>query len=80
MRAHQIVTRTVITIRTGTSILEAANLMLREHIGGLPVVDETGKLIGRRFYSPRRNQDAEKARPMAHNPCGSWQVRVRFPA
>jgi hypothetical protein len=35
MRAHQIVTRTVITVRTGTSILEAANLMLREHIGGL---------------------------------------------
>lgn len=46
MRAHQIMTRRVITVRPETPILEAANLMLREHIGGLPVVSETGKLIG----------------------------------
>ncbi|MFH1346399.1 MAG: CBS domain-containing protein [Pseudomonadota bacterium] len=46
MRAHQIMTRKVITVRAETSILEAANTMLREHISGLPVVDEAGKLIG----------------------------------
>ncbi|QWG19299.1 CBS domain-containing protein [Bradyrhizobium sediminis] len=46
MRAHQIMTRRVITVRPETPILEAANLMLREHIGGLPVTSETGKLIG----------------------------------
>lgn len=46
MRAHQIMTRRVITVRPETPILEAANSMLREHIGGLPVVSEAGKLIG----------------------------------
>lgn len=46
MRAHQIMKRRVITVTAETSILEAANLMLREHIGGLPVVGEAGELIG----------------------------------
>ena len=46
MRAHQIMTRRVITVKADTAILEAANLMLQHHISGLPVVDETGKLIG----------------------------------
>ena len=46
MRAHQIMKRRVITVTAETSILEAANLMLREHSGGLPVVGEAGELIG----------------------------------
>ena len=46
MRAHQIMTRKVTTVKAETPILEAANLMLQQHISGLPVVDETGKLIG----------------------------------
>ncbi len=46
MRAHQIMTRKVITVGPDTSIVEAANTMLQHHIGGLPVVDATGKLIG----------------------------------
>jgi CBS domain-containing protein len=46
MRAHQIMTHRVITVREETPMLEAANLMLREHIGGLPVVSEAGKLVG----------------------------------
>ena len=46
MRAHQIMTRKVITVKADTSILEAANLMLQHHISGLPVVDETGRLLG----------------------------------
>ena len=45
MRAHQIMTRRVTIVRTETFILEAANLMLRSHIGGLPV-SETSKLMG----------------------------------
>jgi CBS domain-containing protein len=39
-------TRRVITVATGASIAEAANTMLQNHISGLPVVDETGKLVG----------------------------------
>jgi CBS domain-containing protein len=46
MRAHQVMTRQVITVATGTSIVEAANTMLQNHIGGLPVVDQAGKLVG----------------------------------
>ena len=46
MRAHQIMTRKVTTVKADTPILEAANLMLHQHISGLPVVDETGRLIG----------------------------------
>ena len=46
MRAHQIMTRKLITVQADTPILEAANLMLQHHISGLPVVDDTGRLIG----------------------------------
>lgn len=47
MRVHQIMTRKVITVKADTSIRDAANLMLQNHISGLPVVDEAGRLIGR---------------------------------
>src|ERR1700738_948750 len=46
MRAHQIMTRPVITVTPETPIVEAANTMLRRHVSGLPVVDATGKLVG----------------------------------
>ncbi len=46
MRAHQIMTRQVITVATGAAVLEAANIMLQKHISGLPVVNEAGKLVG----------------------------------
>jgi len=46
MRAHQIMTRPVFTVLPNATILEAANLMLRRHVSGLPVVDAAGKLVG----------------------------------
>jgi CBS domain-containing protein len=46
MRAHQIMSRPVITVTPDTTIVEAANTMLQKHISGLPVVDATGKLVG----------------------------------
>ncbi|MFH1340939.1 MAG: CBS domain-containing protein [Pseudomonadota bacterium] len=46
MRAHQVMTRKVVTVKADTPILEAANLMLQRRISGLPVVDDTGRLIG----------------------------------
>jgi CBS domain-containing protein len=46
MRAHQIMTRPVITVTPETTVLEAANTMLQKHISGLPVVDAAGKLVG----------------------------------
>ena len=46
MRAHQIMTRSVITVTPETTIVDAAKTMLRRHISGLPVVDTAGKLVG----------------------------------
>jgi CBS domain-containing protein len=46
MRAHQIMTRPVVTVSPDTRIVEAANIMLQRHISGLPVVDAAGKLVG----------------------------------
>jgi CBS domain-containing protein len=46
MRAHQIMTKPVTTIEPDATIVEAANIMLRRHISGLPVVDATGTLVG----------------------------------
>lgn len=46
MRAHQIMTRPVITVRPETTIAEAANIMLQRHVSGLPVIDAAGKLLG----------------------------------
>jgi CBS domain-containing protein len=46
MRAHQIMTRPVLTVLPEATIAEAANIMLQRHISGLPVVDAAGKLVG----------------------------------
>lgn len=46
MRAHQIMTRNVVTVRPETTIVDAAGTMLKQHISGLPVIDDDGKLVG----------------------------------
>jgi CBS domain-containing protein len=46
MRAHHIMTKDVITVTPHTSIEDAAGIMLRTHISGLPVLDDAGKLVG----------------------------------
>ncbi|HLX15626.1 MAG TPA: CBS domain-containing protein [Bradyrhizobium sp.] len=46
MRAHQIMTRPVISVTPETTIVEAANTMLQKHVSGLPVLDANGKLVG----------------------------------
>ena len=46
MRAHQIMSRPVITVTPETTIVEAANAMLQRHVSGLPVVDAAGRLVG----------------------------------
>jgi CBS domain-containing protein len=46
MRAHQVMTRPVVTVSSETTIVEAANTMLQRHVSGLPVVDAAGKLVG----------------------------------
>jgi CBS domain-containing protein len=46
MRAHQVMTKNVITVTPETSVLDAANIMLRSHVSGLPVVSRNGELQG----------------------------------
>lgn len=46
MRAHQIMTKDVITVTPQASIEDAAKIMLRTHISGLPVQDDAGNLVG----------------------------------
>ena len=41
-----IMTRDLITVSPQTDILKAARLLLENHINGMPVIDETGKLVG----------------------------------
>ena len=40
MRAHHIMTKDLVAVTPHTTIEEAAKIMLRMHISGLPVVDE----------------------------------------
>jgi CBS domain-containing protein len=39
-------TSKVTTVKPDTPVVEAANIMLRCHFSGLPVVDDSGKLVG----------------------------------
>lgn len=69
MRAHQIMTRDVITISPHASIMDAANIMLRCHLSGLPVMGEDGMLKGivsdGRLPSPRRDRHRAPAPGLA---------------
>src|SRR5882724_3187042 len=46
MKAKDVMTRPVISIEPGTSVQQAAQLMLQRRISGLPVIDKTGHLVG----------------------------------
>jgi len=46
LKARDIMTRDVITVSPDTDILQAARLLLDNHINGLPVIDQDGKLKG----------------------------------
>jgi CBS domain-containing protein len=46
IKAKDIMTKELITVTPDTEITQAANLLLDERINGVPVVNETGNLIG----------------------------------
>lgn len=46
MRAHQIMSRHVVTVGVDASVADAIATMLEHRIGGLPVVDALGRLVG----------------------------------
>ncbi len=46
MRVQDLMTRQLVTTSPGASLKEAARLMMHHKVSGLPVVDESGRLIG----------------------------------
>jgi CBS domain-containing protein len=46
MQARDVMTQNVVTVTPTDSVLKAAQLMLQNHISGLPVVDVNGDLVG----------------------------------
>lgn len=46
IKAKDIMTRDVVSVRPETEIIQAAKLMLDRHLNGLPVVDGEGRLKG----------------------------------
>ncbi len=46
IKLKDIMTKKVVTIRTGETVERAAALMLEHNIGGMPVVDEANKVVG----------------------------------
>jgi len=46
VRVEDFMTRRVVTITPDTTLLAAARLMLEHRVGGLPVVDASGRMIG----------------------------------
>ncbi|MBN1829030.1 MAG: CBS domain-containing protein [Deltaproteobacteria bacterium] len=41
-----IMTKDVVTVKTATDVAQAARLLLENHINGLPVVDDEGRVVG----------------------------------
>ena len=46
IKVKDIMTREVVTVSPETEILQAAKILLENHINGVPVVDADGKLVG----------------------------------
>jgi CBS domain-containing protein len=46
MKAGDVMTRDVVSVRADATILEAAELMVRHRISGLPAIDASGRLVG----------------------------------
>ena len=46
LKVKDIMTTELITVSPEMEVLQAAKLLLEKRISGIPVVDETGKLVG----------------------------------
>jgi len=46
LKVKDIMTKDVITVTPNTEVVKAAKILLEKRINGLPVVDDTGKLVG----------------------------------
>lgn len=46
LTVEKVMTRKVLTVKSDTSIIDAAQSMLENKVSGLPVVDDEGRLVG----------------------------------
>lgn len=46
MQASEIMTTDVITVSPATSVFDAAKMLTEHHVSGIPVVDDTGTVVG----------------------------------
>ncbi len=46
LKVKDIMTRELITVSPQTEIASAAKILLEKRINGLPVIDDSGKLVG----------------------------------
>ncbi len=46
LRARDIMTREVVTVKPQTTVEELARILMGRHINGAPVVDDAGRLVG----------------------------------
>ena len=63
MRVEDFMTRRVITITPDTTLLAAAKLMLEHRVGGFPVVDPSGHIIGVFSESDLLREEGEQGSP-----------------
>ena len=66
MKAKDVMTRPVVSIGPGASVTDAAQLMLKHAISGLPVVDAKGVLVGivtEGDFLRRKETGTERVRP-----------------
>ena len=63
VRVEDFMTRSVITITPDTTLLAAAKLMLEHRVGGFPVVDAAGRIIGVFSESDLLREQGEKGSP-----------------
>lgn len=68
MRAADVMRTSFATVRPGTSLIEAARLLLETNQRGLPVVDGNGDLIGILSESDLLHRDELGVKP----PAGNW--------
>jgi CBS domain-containing protein len=63
VRIEDFMTRRVVTIPPDTTLLAAARLMLEHRVGGLPVVDASGRIIGIFSESDLLREEGEYGSP-----------------
>src|SRR5271154_3118344 len=81
VRVEDFMTRRVVTITPDTTLLAAARLMLEHRVGGLPVVDASGRMIGVFSESDLLREEGEDGSPwlqMMVGPDGQPAERIQL--